>query len=97
MPTSSLLSNTPSATARPHSRLVQHDIRFDLVRSADGRHRLVALVDCERRGCTMRVDDCRYCERFAHIDVHEAGYTMACRSTDERRESLCTSFASPAE
>jgi hypothetical protein len=66
----------------PHPRLVPHDLWFERRTSPSGRV-VVALISCERRGCTLNLDTCRACPRFARIDVHEAGYTMLCRSSDE--------------
>jgi len=68
---------------RPSSRLVPHEIRIrrkELGREGPG---LLATVRCERRNGSINVEACAYCERFARIDLHEAGYTMLCRSTDE--------------
>jgi len=65
---------------RPHSRLVVHDIL--MTRPETDRSQIAATVECERRGCTLSVKVCAGCERFARIEVHEAGYTLLCRSTD---------------
>jgi hypothetical protein len=67
----------------PHSRLVAHEIRFERPSSEHGPSSVIATVRCERRNCRMTLDQCRACPRFARIDVHEAGYVMLCRSTDE--------------
>lgn len=59
-----------------------HDVHFGRQTAEDGSSKVVATVACERRQCTVSVDVCSECERFARIEVHEAGYTMLCRSTD---------------
>ena len=68
---------------RPGWRLVPHDVTFESPPSAASRTAPVASVHCERHDCACRVEDCSYCERFARIDVHEAGYTLLCRSQDD--------------
>jgi hypothetical protein len=59
--------------------LVAHDIRLERRTDADGEERVVASIECERRG-TLCVTECRACPRFARIEVHEAGYLMLCRA-----------------
>ena len=66
----------------PHSRLVPHDITLVRVETEQGRSEVHATIECERRGCTLRVETCAQCERFARVEPHEAGYVMLCRSTD---------------
>ena len=73
----------PSPRLAPHPRLVPHEIRLPRDESAPGACVLVATIECERRGQTLPVDVCRFCPRFCRIEVHEAGYTMLCRSSDE--------------
>ena len=68
-----------------HPRLVAHDITFER-QGLELPAEVVATIECERTGCTLRVEVCRRCERFARIEPHEAGYTMLCRSTDEDLE-----------
>jgi hypothetical protein len=68
---------------RPASRLIAHEIRFRRKEHANGHAAVVASVECERRKCDFDVNECAYCERFARIEMHEAGYTLLCRSTDE--------------
>lgn len=72
-----------SRMIRPHGRLVPHEIRLAREPDEAGGSRVLATVHCERRQCTMDVDDCARCERFVRIDVHEAGYLMMCRDRDE--------------
>lgn len=72
----------PPRLGIPHSRLVPHDIRIARVTSEDGASEVAATIECERRACTLRVETCARCERFARIEPHEAGYVMLCRSTD---------------
>lgn len=66
-------------SSRPAANLVTHDIRF--IRK--GAAEFEPTVHCERRDCTLHLNECRSCERFARIDVHEGGYVMLCRSSDE--------------
>lgn len=73
------MTTPPARRSRPSSKLVSHDIRF--IRKGEGTAH--ATVHCERRDCALLVNECRSCERFARIDVHEAGYVMLCRSCDE--------------
>jgi hypothetical protein len=68
---------------RPSSNLVAHDIRVTREELQPGAAHSVATVHCERYDRTVEVEDCGYCERFARIDTHEAGYVMLCRSSDE--------------
>ena len=73
-------------STRPSPRLVVHDIQFEVVRQPNGRDKLCAYVQCERRKCRLNVDDCRGCERLARIEVHEAGYVVLCHAEDETFE-----------
>ena len=73
------MTTPPPRRSRPSSKLVPHDIH--IVRKGVGATK--ATVYCERRDCRLDVNECRSCERFARIDVHEAGYEMLCRSCDE--------------
>jgi hypothetical protein len=68
---------------RPSMQLIEHDVRFALKETSPGVAAVVATVYCERRNVNCEVEHCGYCERFARIEVHEAGYTMLCRSADE--------------
>ena len=68
---------------RPSTQLIEHDVRLGLKEVSPGVTAVVATVHCERRNITCEVEHCCYCERFARIEVHEAGYTMLCRSADE--------------
>jgi len=61
-------------------------VHLGLQEVSPGDARLVATVECERRRSTLDVDTCGHCERFARIEVHEAGYTMLCRSADTETE-----------
>lgn len=77
---------TESFSLRPSSRLIQHDVRFEL--RPDGRRvKLRVVIDCQRTGTARTVDDCRGCERFARIEAHEAGYILLCRALDEPFEN----------
>ena len=71
----------PQLAPNPH--LVAHDLRFCRSPSLAGSGAIEVTVECERRACTLPLSVCRACPRFARIDVHEAGYVMLCRSTDE--------------
>ena len=73
---------TAQSQNTPHSRLVPHDIQLARVEPERAHSRVVATIQCERRGCTLRVETCAQCERFARVETHEAGYVMLCRSTD---------------
>jgi hypothetical protein len=77
------MTTQPPRCARPSSHLVPHEIRLTRKRSEVGTSTVVATVHCERRESTLNVETCGYCERFARIDMHEAGYVMLCRSEDE--------------
>jgi len=69
---------------RPSSCPVMHDIRFAHAPLPGGGSKLVACIECERRGCVLDVEVCRACERFCRIETHEGGFVMLCRSLDER-------------
>lgn len=71
-------SRPPESHSVSDQRLVAHDIRVERRVADEGKERVVATVECERRG-TLCVDECRACPRFARIEVHEAGYLMLCR------------------
>ena len=73
------MTSSRKRPSRPCSQLVPHDIRF--VRKGDAE--VAPIIHCERRDCTLHLNVCRSCERFARIDVHEAGFVMLCRSSDE--------------
>jgi hypothetical protein len=62
---------------------VAHDIRVTREELRPGLTHAVAKVHCERHDSMIEVEDCAYCERFARIDTHEAGYVLLCRSSDE--------------
>jgi hypothetical protein len=66
----------------PCSHLVSHDIKIARESVEGQRDQVVATVECERRGATLRVEECVACERFAHIETHEAGYVLHCRPHD---------------
>jgi hypothetical protein len=70
--------------SRPHWRLVAHDIHFVVGERRDAAV-ATAVVACERRNCNkVSVQStCVYCERFARIEPHEAGYLVLCRAADE--------------
>jgi len=68
---------------RPSTQLIEHDVRLTLEELSPGVVRVVATIECERKQRTCEVERCSHCERFARIEVHEAGYTMLCRSADE--------------
>ena len=74
---------TQAKRLRPSSRLVAHDLEFVPAEAPGGSKRMLATIACERRDCTLNIDECRACERFARIEAHEAGYVMLCRSQDE--------------
>jgi len=76
-----MTAETPRSPPIPHSRLVPHEIRLVRVEDPAGRT-VAATIECERKACTLRIETCVRCERFARIEPHEAGYTMLCRSTD---------------
>ncbi|HKU36710.1 MAG TPA: hypothetical protein VJR89_01150 [Polyangiales bacterium] len=61
-----------------------HDIEFVTTDVKSDAPRVRATIQCERRDQTLDVESCRSCERFARVDVHEAGYVMLCRSEDEQ-------------
>lgn len=73
---------------RPSSRLVPHEIRVASRPLEQEGAELVATIYCERQDVTLEVERCKYCERFERIEVHEGGYTMLCRSTDEAPDAL---------
>ena len=73
------MTTRPPRRSRPGAKLVPHDLSIAR-KDAGGTE---ATVYCERRDCKLNINECRSCERFARIDVHEAGYVMLCRSTDE--------------
>lgn len=77
------MTTLPTRRSRPSSRLVVHDVRFVPVDANSDAPRVRATIKCERRDCILDVEVCRECERFARVDVHEAGYVMLCRSQDE--------------
>jgi hypothetical protein len=62
--------------------LVQQDIQLSR-ESCDGVTRVVARVECARRGCTMEVEQCAGCSHFVRIETHEAGYLLLCRIGEE--------------
>lgn len=76
------MSGEKPRLVRPSARLIEHDVRIRLQLVSPGVAEVIATVECERRGCTLDVERCAYCERFARIEVHEGGYTMLCRSAD---------------
>jgi hypothetical protein len=80
----------PRRTWPPHPRLVVHDIKLERQSPPDGQSRVRATVDCERNQCTLDVEVCALCPRFARIEVHEAGYVLLCRSLDALPEPECT-------
>jgi hypothetical protein len=77
------MTTFPPRSPRPSSRLVPHEIQLTRKPSESGTSPVVATIHCERRDCTLNVETCGYCERFARIETHEAGYVMLCRSKDE--------------
>ena len=81
------MTTLPIRRSRPSSRLVVHDVRFIPVDAGPHGPRIRATIKCERRDHILDVDVCRSCERFARVEVHEAGYVMLCRSQDEEFES----------
>ncbi len=62
--------------------LVQQDVHLERVRKGDNT-RVIAEVECERRGCPMDVEQCARCPHFVRIEVHEAGYLLLCDDRDE--------------
>lgn len=70
--------------SRPLDTLVAHEMTWDAAaeRSGSGDETQPA-VWCERQNRSVGFQTCRSCERFARVDVHEAGYVMMCRSLDE--------------
>jgi hypothetical protein len=75
--------------ARIHPRLVPHEVHMERVAQPQreaGTSEVKARVYCERQQRDVLVEACAQCERFARIDVHEAGYTLLCRSTDSGQE-----------
>lgn len=74
---------TQHKSTRPSPRLVVHDMQFEVTRQANGKDKLCAYVQCERRKCKKNVDDCRACERLVRIEAHEAGYVVLCHAEDE--------------
>lgn len=77
------MSGDKPRVMKPSARLIEHDVRVRLQLVRPGVAEVTATVECERRQCTRDVELCAYCERFARIEVHEAGYTLLCRSADE--------------
>ena len=77
---------TQRKSTRPSPRLVLHDVQFEVTRQANGRDKLCAYVQCERRKCKQNIDVCRGCERLARIESHEAGYVVLCHAEDETFE-----------
>ena len=61
---------------------MMHDITLAPAPLEAANSKLVATIQCERRG-TLNVDVCRACERFERIEMHEGGFVMLCRSVDE--------------
>lgn len=72
----------PKLSQLSGSHLVQQDIHLTR-ESRQGEMRVVARVECARRGCLMEVEQCACCPHFARIEVHEAGYLMLCRAHEE--------------
>jgi hypothetical protein len=65
---------------------VQQDIQLSR-ESRDGVTRVVARVECARRGCTMEVEQCAGCSHFARIETHEAGYLLLCQTGEEGEQT----------
>lgn len=63
-------------------RLVEQDIQLTREPRA-GALRVIARVECVRRGCGMEVEDCGRCAHFVRIETHEAGYVLLCRADHE--------------
>jgi hypothetical protein len=70
--------------------LVSQDVRLNRRRANDGRVEVRATVECAIDHCTKEVEQCAACARFVRIDVHEAGYTMLCRSSDRPESTEST-------
>ena len=73
-----------SRTARPNGLCIAHPIR--VVHSVSAPHIQAgtkALVECERRGCSISVTQCQQCEHFARVEVHEGAYVLLCDSATE--------------
>jgi hypothetical protein len=85
--------------AKPASTLVEHDIRLTAESLEDGTRRVTALVLCEQAGGEVSAAGCMRCPRFVRIEVHEAGYTLLCRSLDVRRVDapFCPQDARPSD
>lgn len=72
---------TPKRPSASSLHLIEQDIHVRRLPAAAGA-RVVAEVQCARRGCTMDVEQCARCPHFVRIETHEAGYLMLC-SADE--------------
>ncbi len=82
------MSESTRAPGKPRLLLVMRDIHLSRDGSSTQRDNVQATVDCERWGCTLPVETCVSCERFARIEVHEAGYGLLCRSAPLNEESV---------
>jgi hypothetical protein len=61
---------------------IVHDVRLRREQMLDGSSRVIAEIDCARKGQPMAVEDCANCARFVRIDTHEAGYVVLCHDKD---------------
>jgi hypothetical protein len=66
--------------------LVEQDIELSR-EPRDGSTRVVARVECARRGCTVEVEQCGRCAHFVRIETHEAGYLLLCRTGEEGEQT----------
>ena len=58
---------TVATRLRPSSCSLLHDIKLTEAPAPAGGKRILATIECERRGCTLNVDVCRSCPRFDRI------------------------------
>ncbi|MFM2418578.1 MAG: hypothetical protein RL385_3301, partial [Pseudomonadota bacterium] len=87
--------NSRASTQPLHQGLpIVHDVRLRREQRCDGSSRVIAEIDCERKGEPMSVEDCANCARFVRIDTHEAGYVVLCYDRDrEGQEYTSEQFA----
>ena len=77
-----MVDTAPKSPPPSGCHLVQQDIQ--LTRECQhGVTRVVARVECARRGRAVDAEQCARCPHFVRIETHEAGYLMLCRAHEE--------------
>lgn len=87
----------PARPTRSANLLVSQDVRLIRHRANDGRVEVQATVECAIGQCTKSVEQCATCARFVRIDVHEAGYTMLCRSSEPQNTPASPDALDPTQ